>query len=64
LERFRRPNIVAVEGDVLPSERSDMGEQGIVDDLALGAQLIDGAPEIDGVPEGDGGGSAYNPPRD
>ncbi len=31
-----------------------MGEQGVVDDLALGAQLIDGAAEIDGIPEGDG----------
>ena len=31
-----------------------MGEQGIADDLALGAQLIDGASEINGVPEGDG----------
>jgi len=37
LERFRRPNVIAVEGDVLPSQRSDMGEHGIVDDLALRA---------------------------
>jgi hypothetical protein len=54
LERFRRPNVVAIEGDVLPSEWGDMGEQSVVDDLAMGAQLIDGAPEIDGVPESDG----------
>ncbi len=37
LKRFGRPNVIAVEGDVLPSERSDMGEQGIVDDLTLRA---------------------------
>src|SRR5208282_2253406 len=54
LERFGRPNVVAIEGDVLPAERSDMGKQGIVDDFALRAQLINGAPEIKGVPEGDG----------
>ncbi len=43
LERFGRPNVVAIEGDVLPAERSDMGKQGIVDDFALRAQLINGA---------------------
>jgi hypothetical protein len=37
LERFGRPNLITVEGDVLPSERSDMGEDGITDDLALRA---------------------------
>ena len=36
-ERFGWPNVVAVEGDVLPSERGDMGKHGIVDDLALRA---------------------------
>ena len=35
MERFGRPNLVAVEGDVLLSEPSDMGEYGIVDDLVL-----------------------------
>jgi hypothetical protein len=54
LERFRRPNVVATEGDVLPSERGDMSKQGIADDLALRTQLIDGAPKIDGIPEDDG----------
>ena len=54
LERFRRPNVVSIEGDVLPPERSDVAKQGIVDDLALRAQLINGAPEIDSVPKGDG----------
>ncbi len=54
LERFRRPNVVAIEGDVLPSERGDMGKQGIAEILALGAQLVNCAPEIDGVPKDDG----------
>ena len=54
MERFCRPNIVAIEGDVLPAERGDVGEQLIADDLAAGTQLVNGAPEIDGVPEDDG----------
>ena len=37
LERFSRPNVIAVKSDVFPSQRSDMGEQGIVDDVALRA---------------------------
>ena len=31
-----------------------MSKQGIADDLALRARLIDGAPKIDGIPEDDG----------
>ena len=31
-----------------------MSKQGIADDLALGAQLVNGAPKIDGIPEDDG----------
>ena len=49
MEQFCWPNVVAIEGDVLPSERGDMGKQGIADDLPQRPQLINGAPEIDGV---------------
>jgi hypothetical protein len=42
------PNVIAVEGDVLPAEQRDMGKQIIADKLILGTQL---ATEINGVPE-------------
>jgi hypothetical protein len=51
LERLCGPNIVAVEGDVLPAERRDVGKQIIADNLTLGTQLGHSATEINGVPE-------------
>jgi len=54
-EWFGRPNVVAVEGDVLSSERGDMGEKLVGDGFATGARFIDGAPETDGVPKDDRG---------
>jgi hypothetical protein len=39
LERLCGPNVIAVEGDLLPAERRDMGKQIIVDNLTLGTQL-------------------------
>jgi hypothetical protein len=47
------PNIVAVEGAVLPAERRDVGKQIIADNLILGTQLghSASATEINGVPE-------------
>ena len=55
LERFGRPDVVAIEADVFPAERANVGEQRIRQSFALGAKLGDGVAEIDGVPEGDGG---------
>ena len=55
LERFGRPDVVAIEADVFPAERSDVGEKSVGHKFALGAKFGDGAAEIDGVPEGDGG---------
>ena len=55
LERFGRPDVVAIEADVFPAERADVGEKCVEQKFALGAKLGDGAAEIDGVPEGDGG---------
>ena len=51
MDRFRRPNIIAIECDVFPSERGDMSEQLVADGFATGAQLVHGAAEINGVPE-------------
>jgi hypothetical protein len=51
LERLCGPNVIAVEGDVLPAERRDMGKQIIADNLTLGTQLGHSATEINGVPE-------------
>ena len=45
------PNVIAVEGDVLPAERRDMGKQIIADNLTMGTQLGHSATEINGVPE-------------
>ena len=55
LERFGRPDVVAIETDVFPAERANVAEQRIGQSFALGAKLGDGVAEIDGVPEGDGG---------
>ena len=55
LERFGRPDVVAIEADVFPAERTDVGEESVGQKFALSAKLGDGAAEIDGVPEGDGG---------
>ena len=54
MKRFRRPNVIAIEGDVLPAERGDLGKQKIADNLTLSAPFGNGVPEIDGVPEDDG----------
>ena len=53
LERLCEPNVITIEGDVLPAERSHMGKRIVADNLTLGAQLGKSAPEIDGVPEDD-----------
>jgi len=56
LERFGRPDVVAIKTDVFPTEWSEVGQQRVgQNDFALDAKLGDGAAEIDGVPEGDGG---------
>jgi hypothetical protein len=52
-KRPGRPNVIAIEGDVFPAKRSDMGEQLVADNLPLEAQFGNGAAEIDGVPEDD-----------
>jgi hypothetical protein len=54
LERLCRPNVVAIEGDMLPAERGEAGQQKIGDWLALPAQFGNGTAEIDGVPEDNG----------
>ena len=51
LECLCGPNVIAVEGNVLPAERRDMGKQIIADNLTLGTQLVHSATEINGVPE-------------
>jgi hypothetical protein len=38
-ERFGRPHVVAIEADELPVERSDVGEEFVVQRFALGAKL-------------------------
>ena len=53
LERLCGPNVITIEGDVLPAERSDMGKQIVADNLTLGAQFGNSAPKINGVPEDD-----------
>ena len=55
MEGLGRPDVIAVEGDVLPSERCDVGDELIGNGFAAGTQLVDGASEIDGVLENDGG---------
>jgi hypothetical protein len=39
LERLSGPNVIAVEGVVLPAERHDVGKQIIADNLTLETQL-------------------------
>ena len=39
LERFGRPDVVAIEADVFPAERADVGEQRVGQNFALGAKL-------------------------
>ena len=51
LERLCGPNVITIEGDVLPAERSDMSKQIVADNLTLGTQLGHSATEINGVPE-------------
>ena len=51
LERFGWPDVVAIEDDVLPAERGNVGEQLIGRSFGLGAKLGDGVVEVDGVPE-------------
>jgi hypothetical protein len=46
LEGLGRPDIVAVEGDMLPSKRRNIGDEFIGDGFAAGAQLVDGASQI------------------
>jgi len=55
LERFGWPDVVAIEADVLPAERGNVGEQFIGQRFAFGAKLGNGVTEVDGVPEDDGG---------
>jgi hypothetical protein len=55
LERLGRPDVVAIEADVLPAERGNVGEQLVGQSFGLGAKLGNGVAEVDGVPEGDGG---------
>jgi hypothetical protein len=55
LERFGRPDVVAIKTDVFPAEWSDVRQQRVGQNFALDAKLGEGVAEIDGVPEGDGG---------
>ena len=55
MERLRRPNIVPIEGDMLPTERRDMSEQIVTDQFSIGPQFGNGVAEIDRIPEDDGG---------
>jgi hypothetical protein len=48
LERFGRPEVVAIEADVFPAEWSNVGEKRVGHKFALGAKLGDSATEIDG----------------
>jgi hypothetical protein len=55
LKRLGWPDVVAIEADVLPAERGNVGERLVRQRFALGAKLCNGAAEVDGVPEDDGG---------
>ena len=55
LERLCGPNVITIEGDVLPAERGNVGEQLVRQRLVLGAKLCNGTAEVDGVPKDDGG---------
>lgn len=54
MERLGRPDIVPVEGDVLPAERRDMSEQIVTAPFTIGAQFSNGVAEIDGIPKDNG----------
>ncbi len=54
-KRLGWPDVVAIEADVLPAERGNVGEQLIGQSFGLGAKLSNGVAEVDGVPEDDGG---------
>jgi hypothetical protein len=53
LERLGWPDVVAIEADMLPAERGNVGEQLIGQRFGLGPKLGNGV--ADGVPEDDGG---------
>ena len=55
LERLGWPDVVAIEADVFPAERGNVGKQFIGQRFAFGAKLGNGVSEVDGVPEDDGG---------
>ena len=61
LERLGWPDVVAIEADVLPAERGNVGEQFIGQRFAFGAKLGNGVTEVDGVPEDDGGDREFRP---
>ena len=48
-ERLIGPDVIAVEGDVLPAERRHVNEKPVRNDFAARTPLVDGAAEIDGV---------------
>jgi hypothetical protein len=50
------PDVIAGQGDVLPSERGDVCEEIIGDDGSLSTHVLDDAVEVDGVPMDDRGG--------
>jgi hypothetical protein len=53
--RFVRTCVIAGQADVLPPERSDVGQEIVGNRCAPNAQLPDGPVEIDRVPVNDGG---------
>ena len=48
-ERLGGPDVIAVEGDMLPSERRNVSEKLVGNDFAARTQFGDSAAEIDGV---------------
>ena len=55
LKRLGWPDVVAIEANVLPAERGNVGEQFVRQRFALGAKLCNSVGQVDGVPEDDGG---------
>jgi hypothetical protein len=55
LKRLGWPDVVAIEANVLPAERGNVGEQLVRQRLVLGAKLCNGTAEVDGVPKDDCG---------
>ena len=45
-EQLCGPDVIADEGDMLPSERRDMGKKLIRNDFAARTQFVDGAAEF------------------